>query len=338
MCYNISICFEHLEWNYHYQRDKQYANCIPRELTRTLTIMDYSYSEKKEFNTLSEARKYAYESLENILTEDVHSNGEYCYIFFSSNGLCDDNKYIDELIYKEKYEWKSIARAVKKRKSTGRCIYVRDVYMRFYMYGISAKCNSIERVIQRIKEQISDKKWKVVTVGISSGGYMSVIVGMAIGAYKIFNISGQYSLKEQIPQYYDEFICINPLYGNIIELVKEYNQLSDTDKAGIYYLCPIGCNHDREQYNMVKDYPCVMAFLFPDKIHAATVYPFNFPDLLTKSRKKMERLYQRYDGKIIDKNVFLLRTITIKGVAEFIKRALKAKFNVNGMKKVWDVK
>ena len=298
-------------------------------------------SEKNYWNSIWEAKQYVHDSFDNIQIEDKYPNGEYCYIFFSSNGICDEvpvEKYIEELVDKNKYEWRSIAKAIRKRKSTGRCIYVRDVYKCYYMHGVSSKYDSIEKTIIRLKEYVSDKNWKIVTVGISSGGYMSVITGMALGAYKIYNISGQYSLKERIPQFYDEFVRINPRYGRIVDMVKEYSCSDDSDQASIYYFCPIGCDHDREQYNMVKDFTCVKTFLFPDKIHASTVYPFNFPDLLTLSVEKMERLFRKYNGKVINKNEFLLRTMTVGGAIEFIGRALKTKFNVSGMKKDWDVK
>lgn len=293
------------------------------------------------FNSILEAKQYVHDSFDNILIEDIHPDGEYCYIFFSSNGICEEEpveKYIGELVGRNKYEWKSIAKSIKDRKSTGRCIYVRDAYKCCYIHGVSSESDSIDKTIQQLKVYVSDRNWKVVTVGISGGGYMSVIVGIALCAYNIFNISGPYSLKERIPQYYDEFVQVNPKYGSIVNLVKEYDRSDIYDKAGIYYFCPIGCDHDLEQYNMVKDIECVRAFLFPDKIHAATVYPFSFPDILTSSRKKMERLYRRYKGKVINKKAFLFRTMTMCGVMEFIRRALKTKFNVSGMKKEWDVK
>lgn len=294
-----------------------------------------------EFTTIEEAKKYVHDTYDNILVEDVHPGGEYCYIFFSSNGICDEEpleKYTEALIEKGRYEWTSIAGAVKKHKSTGRCIYVRDAYKCFYIHGVSAECNSIDKTVERLASLVSDRKFKIVTIGISSGGYMSVICGIKLKAYKIFNISGQYVLGSRIPEVYDEFVSINPSYGSTVDLIKEYNISSDSDKSDIYYFCPIGCDHDREQYGQVKDIPCIKTFLFPDKIHAATVYPFNFPDLLMISRKKLDRLYHIYEGELINKKGFLLRTMSLSGWAEFIRRACKSKLNVGNMKRVWDVK
>lgn len=78
--------------------------------------------------------------------------------------------------------------------------------------------------------------------------------------------------------------------------------------------------------------------MFPDKIHAATVYPFNFPDLILSDEKKMNRLHSKYKGKIINKKLFLFRTMSVKGWRAFISRMIKAKFRVTGLKELWNVK
>lgn len=160
---------------------------------------------------------------------------------------------------------------------------------------------------------------------------MATTVGMALNAVRIYNISGQYDLRTRIPNDYDAFERINPRYGNIVPLLEEY-------KGAIYYFCPVGCGHDKEQLDFVQNIPCIRVFLFPDKIHAATVYPFNFPDLIVSDEKKMNRLYSEYKGKIINKKVFLIQTMSVKGWKAFISRMIKAKFRLIGLKELWNVK
>ena len=167
---------------------------------------------------------------------------------------------------------------------------------------------------------------------------MAMITGMALHAYKIYNISGQYFLKPRIPDLYDEFCRINPEYGDIVPLVKEYDKASFEQKGNIYYFCPIGCDHDRQQYERVMDIGCIRTFLFPDKKHAATVYPFSFPDLLMMSKGRLERLYCRYHGRTIDKKRFLLQTMTLRGWMEFIRRMMRSRFRMSSLKSAWDVK
>ena len=292
-------------------------------------------------NTLDEAKAYAHELSDNIISEDTDSNGEYCYVFFSSNGLNESDditEFMESVVDRNRYEWRSVAEPIKRNRHTGRVIFVRDVYMCFYIHGVSARYDSIGKTIDRLRELTSDRSWKIVTAGISSGGYMAMIAGMALHAYKIYNISGQYSLGSRIPDIYSEFCKINPEYGDIVPLVRDYDQAELPGKSCIYYLCPIGCDHDRQQYELVKELGCVRTFLFPDKKHAATVYPFSFPDILMMSRTGLERLYDKHKGSVINKNTFLFETMTIRGWGEFIKRTLRARFRISLLKDAWDVK
>ncbi len=287
-----------------------------------------------EFESISEAQEYVHDNFENIFIEDVNPNGDLCYIFFSSNGLCVEesvDKYIDTLISRNRYEWMSIAGAIKNRDNIGRFIYVRDAYQKWYIHGISRNNDNIEKTVKELQDCVSDRNWKIVTVGISSGGYMAMIAGIVLHAYKIYNISGQFDLASRMPQDYSYFDYINPGYGNIIHILKEYN-------GDIYYFCPVGCDHDREQKKTVENIECVKTFMFPDKIHAATVYPFNFPDLLLLSKNRMDKLYNSYKDRVINKNFFLVRTMSFEGWKSFIRRTIKARFRVGNMRNLWDVK
>ncbi len=301
----------------------------------------YIMQDLTAITTREQAKDYIYGLSDNIIVEDVHRNGEYCYVFFSSNGLDESDDvegFIRNVADGNRYEWRSIAGPIKQNRHTGRVIFVRDVYMCFYMHGVSPKADSIADTVKRLEELTSDREWNIVTVGISSGGYMAMIAGMALHAHKIYNISGQYFLKPRIPDLYDEFCVINPEYGDIIHLVREYDSADIEDKSDIFYFCPIGCDHDRQQYEQVKDISCVKVFLFPDKKHAATVYPFNFPDLLMMSERKLGRLCNRYNGRMINKKEFLFRTMTFRGWGEFAKRAMRSRFRVSLLKDAWDVK
>ena len=279
-------------------------------------------------------KKYIYENNLNIEEEIIHSEGCECYIFFSSNGL-HTNKSFHEfestIIIGNRYEWKSVAKALKKRKGIGKVIYVRDVYEKFYLYGSSRSLSSIDQVMDYLSALAVD--YQVTTVGISSGGYMAVIAGCILSAKRVFCISGQFDLSNRLSQKDEEiFRQNNRKYFNIIDLIKANTQVP------IYYFCPVNCREDYENYARVRDIDNVRSFLFPDKEHAATVYPFNFPDLLCLSNKKLDKLQKQYRCRIINKNFFLLRTMSIWGFFEFSKRLVKSKMSISNLKELWNVK
>lgn len=113
-----------------------------------------------KFSSIAEAKDFVHKNFDNILVEKIDNNADYCYIFFSSNGICAEEpieKYIDSLIDKNRYEWHSISNVIKKDRKTGICIYVRDVYKNFYMHGVSGKADNIKKTIEQLKEIVSEK-------------------------------------------------------------------------------------------------------------------------------------------------------------------------------------
>lgn len=294
------------------------------------------YAEKRKCGRIdmSERKDFLYYQFPNWEEEVVDENAETCWVFFSSNGLYKDDlaEFEKTMLQDNRFEWKSIAGSLKKRKRIKKIIYVRDVYKEFYIKGINPDYPSIDALIGLLKEKVQEDK--LITVGVSSGGYMAVIAGCLLNAQKVFCISGQFDLSGHLTQErLKEFIKINgDRYADTVDLIKA------SSNVPIYYFVPVNCNHDYLNYKLVKNISNVRCFCFPDKLHAATVYPFNFPDILYSSNKKLDALALKYNHKIINKRIFLLQTMTFQGMWEFFKRIFKSKFSVRRMKQAWDIK
>lgn len=274
-----------------------------------------------------------YEQKLNYKEEYPHSKGKKCYIFFSSNGIdknITEDKYWDELAEKNKFEWKSIADSLKYHKDLGKIIYVRDIFKNFYINGINHKIDSIDKMLDFLGKAV--KGYEVTTVGISSGGYLATISAIKLKAERAFCISGQFDIHSHLRNVDEDRLSPDKRKYLSLQWL-----LEDNKGTPIYYFCPIGCEHDWNNYQLVQNDANVKTFMFPDKLHAATVYPFNFPDILFKSNQKMEKLAHHYDGKIINKNEFYLRTVTFKGLMLFIKHILTTRFDLRKLKKKWEV-
>ena len=284
---------------------------------------------------VAEAKAQIYINSANYREEYVHTDGKQCYIFFSSNGLYDDNS-VEEieqiLVEKDRYEWKNLANSFKYHRDLGKIIYVRDIYKAFYIYGINEQLNSVDKVIEKLKELTTG--YEVTTVGISSGGYLAVISGVALEAKRVFCFSGQFDIAERLLE--SDFIHCKSVeekkkYINIVNLIKQNPSIP------IYYFCPIGCQHDYDNYMWIKDIKNVRSFLFPDKIHAATVYPFNFPDLLFETNVKLDKLNKVYQGRTINKKSFYIKTVTVRGFFTLVAYIWRTRFRIELLKKRWDV-
>lgn len=285
---------------------------------------------------IESGQDYLYKTFTNIEEEIVNENEKSCYLFFSSNGLYKDSlfeEFEQVMLKNNRYEWKSIASVIKKirKEKIGKIIYVRDVYKKYYMYGINFEYASIEGTILYLKEKTAG--FKLTTVGISSGGYMAVIAGCLLEAERIFCISGQFDLKDYLTEKeLQEFKAINREYYNIVNLIEKSVNIP------IYYFCPVNCESDYFNYQLVKKCRNVRSFLFPDKVHAATVYPFNFPDIICLSKERLDYLAKGYSEHLIDKRKFLLQTISCRGGIEILRRIFTSKFSIKRLKQLWDVK
>lgn len=284
-----------------------------------------------KITNIKEGQDYLYNNCTNYEVEDFNVDSNKCFIFFSSNGIYEDTfeKFYKAMIEGNRYEWKSIAEVIKKRKKVSRIIYIRDVYKNWYVHGINKEQDSIRKVLKVLRKLTEG--YKVTTIGISSGGYMATVAGVELDAERVFCISGQFEIGSCMRDR-DKVLELEDKWVNLVEVIKS------KEKAQIYYFCPIRCEFDKKNYELVKDFGNVKTFLFDSNLHADTVYPFNFPDIFLQSEKKWNKMSKKYSKKIIKKNSFLFSSITITGIREFVERAIKMRLRLARIKEVWDVK
>lgn len=226
---------------------------------------------------------------------DTGIDSTWCYIFFSSNGLYyPDTKEIfeEQIVKKNRYEWKWVVRNSKVQHRAGRIIYVRDIHKIWYTYGINNEANTIDKTLQMLRELAVG--FDVVTVGSSAGGYMAVLAAIKLQAKYCINFSGQYLIDKKFE---------NP-YTDISGMLDEY-------KGKIFYFVPADCKSDIEQYQLVKKKECVYLFMFDDNRHASTMLTGNMPYIIGDSENELQKIYAKYAGKRIGKIDFLLATVPI---------------------------
>lgn len=238
----------------------------------------------------------------NYQCYDTGADSKICYILFSSNGLYYPNTrevFEEEILKKDRYEWKWVVKNSRIPQMAGRIIYVRDIYKCWYSKGINERENTVEKTLELLKK-LTDG-YRIITVGSSAGGYMAVLTAIKLKAEYCFNFSGQYIISDKMG---------NP-YFNLTEIVKSYT-------GEIYYFFPIHCEGDRENYNSIKDNKCVKAFLFDNSKHAETMLTGNMCYIVDRSKEEMFRLVKKYDNKKINKFAFLIQTVPLFKVFSII--------------------
>ena len=248
---------------------------------------------------------YAAENYECI---DTGVSSKLCYIFFSSNGLYypdTEEVFRQQILEKNRYEWKWVAKEGGLYQKAGRLIYVRDLYKQWYSMGINRDINDIDKLIGFLRDLTQG--YDVVTVGSSAGGYMAVLAACLLNAEFCFNFSGQYEVSPQKPnQYYD-----------ITELISEC-------ACTVFYFLPVYNSKDMIQYGKVKYLNNVKTFCYKEKNHAATMFAGNIPYIINRSMEEMISLYEQYQDKKIDKIFFLFHTVALWPAVKIFIRELKA--------------
>ncbi|MDR0563273.1 MAG: hypothetical protein LBG73_11385 [Spirochaetaceae bacterium] len=238
----------------------------------------------------------------NIKIIDTHAKSDKCLIFCSGNGLYFPNtkeEYTEKIRKNDRYEWEHIAHSKNIEKNFSKLIFIRDIYKQWYVSGINKELHCIDALVEYIKTET--KKYKIITVGSSAGGYTAVLLGILLNAYRIVTVSGQYYLWS--------FVDRNPLlrkYKDDIHKSKYYdlrNILKNSDSQ-IVYIFPVRCENDLEQYNYVKNYSNIQFYRINSQNHGTGINSAQYPYIFLSDMNKMEKIYERYKDRIINGNMF----------------------------------
>lgn len=243
-----------------------------------------------------------------------------CVIYFSSNGLYYPNteENYKKFMESDRFEWMHYHFHKAKRE-----IYVRDIFKQWYVAGINNTINSIDALVEWLKEQIPDD-CRVITVGNSSGGYMAALIGSLINADTVFDFSGQFYIGDAL----DDDETHNVLFKNKVTGDKEYPYLSavpaikNATKTDIFYFYPALCDEDKKQSLLVSQEKNVHSVAFRDDIHGQTMYNFNLEDVFAMDKDKLLKLCDDLDGKCVSRLKFSIKASGLIGTFVYMVKKL----------------
>ncbi len=266
---------------------------------------------------------------ENIKVVD-YEKGQYCYIFFSSNGLYYPNtlsEFEEKVVKQNRFEWEHMALSREVLRVCKRAIFVRDIYKQYYVTGNSENYDSIDKLLKRLKELTEGEQ--IITIGSSAGGYMAMLAAASLGAVSCFSFSGQVFLYEQ--GRIDDMPFLKK-FQDVEDRNKWYDirKLVKNSKANLWYFYPANNEADRKEFSYIEDGQNVKGFAFNLSNHAETMYSENMKHIISKNPRQMEKIYTRYQGKVIDRREFLFRTATLftifmfyyKKVVRYVKKRI----------------
>lgn len=237
-----------------------------------------------------------YESSKNykIIENSSNKSEDSTIVYFSSNGLYFPNNkdvFTNEVIIKDKYEWIKISKSTKKFKKV---IFIRDVFKQWYLKGINSSINNIDKLIEFISKENTNKK--LILVGISSGGYISSLIGSKLNADIVLNFAGQLSLEEiyknnknkLVTKYYDDY----KKYYNLQDIIEK-----STCKI-FYFVCNKSLS-DKHHINIAINCKNIRIFSFECNLHGVPFRNILLPKIINITLTNLDEIYE------VNKNIIL---------------------------------
>ncbi len=286
----------------------------------------FSDAEKVDDKLLWEA--YEQDNFEIEYTPCNKEGNRVAVVYFSSNGLYwrGENNFYNRIVSQNRYEWKK-----NKLKNADMHIFVRDVWCRYYFYGINARIDSISKLAEFIKEQTKDYA-KVIMVGSSAGGYAATLIGSLNKADYVLSFSGQFDVEA-----FDKYCCASKgveypqnlymLKGDDLAERKKYLQIAEYVKEAdvpIYYW--VGNYNQADVYDcqIAMSLPNVRVFRLENTKHGMPMDKRCLSDLINMNRTNLEHIYSQFRGRIVGANEFGFRVCGLKYVWAILGNWLKA--------------
>ena len=252
---------------------------------------------------------------QNIKIKENQVDNNKCYIYFSSNDLDHKDSEPDfkkKIVENNSYEWLNRSAADVPHKE----IFIRDVWLSWYVNGANGKLNSLDKLIDYLKT--ATKGFEVTTVGVSSGGYVASIVAAKLGAKRCFDFSGQFSLLHHF-----DHVKTNPFLKNYYsnypegEYLEAYRVIRGT-KTSIYYFLPTKSAQDIEQAQYAVQCENVKCIRFSNKRHGSPVLSISLPDLLSWDNYKLDELFRRSQKHELNTILFSMEVSGVLRTCSFL--------------------
>jgi hypothetical protein len=260
----------------------------------------------------------AYEEMDNYIIEKV-SEKKLAVIYCSSNGIYSPNEYeiFKKYMYdRNKFEW---LKRDWKIENAGLNIYIRDVFKQWHLKGINKEINSIDKLIQFIKEKTVG--YEIVTIGSSAGGYIATVLGCKLNAKYVLNFAGQFDLNTQHSR--------NTLVHDYIDEDNKYTQLKyliESSNTNVFYF--VGNNsgvdsRDIQVVNSIKKN--IFLFKYNQSIHGIPFENGCLRVLIQLSQNQLLELYHKYKGTVINRYFFEVYLIGMKNFVNIYTKKIKNK-------------
>ncbi len=259
---------------------------------------------------------------ENYLVKDFDNQSGRCLVLCSDNGIYypfTEEAFVEKIVEKDTFQYLNITKDSVIKKHFSRIIYIREVWRSWYLLGLNAKVDSIDQTIQLLKNLTAG--YQTTYAGISSGGYMAMILGCKLDGERVFSFCGQFCLQpwlnERMFGKYLEDATRNQ-YFDIASLVQKA-------ETPIFYFYP----YENQMDHMQKNYICsqtntenIRVMAFKGANHGRQITSYTFKYLFTMTNDKLDKLFQKYRKKTVHRYQIQLSAGGFRGYVDLVLAGL----------------
>jgi|GEM_PF-2495963 hypothetical protein len=229
-------------------------------------------------------------------------------VYFSDNCLYDiaENNFYQRVIVENHFDWKN-----NMLKNADLHIFVRDIFLKAYFYGINNRVDNIEKLADFLKGLTAGYD-EVVMLGSCAGGYAASLIGSMLKVSRILCFSGQFNppqlgLPNKMSGKFGVMDMEEMVEGEELEKRNQYRSIAEYVREGnvpLYYFVGSGCPADTEDCRVAMSLPNVRVFRFNNAVHGMPVDRKCLADLINMDGSGLECLYAQFRGRIFGHNEF----------------------------------
>lgn len=229
-------------------------------------------------------------------------------VYFSDNGLYDiaENDFYQKVVAENRFEWENFI-----VKNADKHIFVRDVFLKAYFYGINQQTDDIVKLAELLKSLL-DGYDEVVMIGACAGGYAAALIGSWLKVSRILSFSGQFNPPElgKPNDLSGEFGVLDMeemVDGKELKRRNQYRSIAEIVREGnvpLYYFVGSNSPVDTQDCKIAMSLPNVRVFRFDNAVHGIPLDKKCLNDILNMNGEELERLYSQFRGRVFGHNEF----------------------------------
>lgn len=270
---------------------------------------------------LAELQNSIYTDQTNFCIEYTGTQRGCVAVYLTSNNLFyphNEEMFRKAVIEKNRFEWTRL-----KIKRAQKHIFLRDIYKQWYGIGINKELDSIDKVVEWLKDEVKGYS-SIICIGSSGGGYFASIIGSKLQADLVLNFNGQWDIHDSIE---DNGIIISPVLKKMLAEkhpgIKYFNIVREEfDYSRIFYFVSSKSPVDIRQLELASSFKNIHIIRFSNSHHGIPFLKCTLSRVINMTYEELCELENHEHLPVL----FDIKLIGLTKTAGFLLKLIKKKF------------